>query len=246
MYWQKWSDRLKRELKLDTDPVAVTFTGAPPPGPRPRHGKISVCQALKRAGEGEVITITAESCGCPGGLISLGLGRMPSEGRERLVHFLVHQEKVYCSRVAIHRGQQSVPPPLGVASHVLFAPLSRAAVLPDIVVFIGRPAALHPLATLAGYWDGGSIKAELTGPACRTAVAYPAVTGEIGLSLLDFGARRLAGFPDDHLLVSIPLHRMMGIVQALDQGVGRQGGEESESIERQIEALGKVEKPLTD
>jgi hypothetical protein len=28
MYWQKWSDRLRKELKLGTEPVAVTFAGA--------------------------------------------------------------------------------------------------------------------------------------------------------------------------------------------------------------------------
>ena len=85
------------------------------------------------------------------------------------------------------------------------------------------------------------MKAELSGPACRTGVTYPVVTGEIGLSLLDFGARRLAGFADDHLLVGIPLHRMMSILQALDQGVGREDVERSESIERQIDELGKIE-----
>jgi uncharacterized protein (DUF169 family) len=241
MYWQKWSDRLKKELKLEADPIAVTFAGAPAPGTPPPQGKVSVCQALKRAGEGELITITVETCGCPGGLVSLGLGQMPPEGRERLVHFLVEKEKVYCSRVAIYRGQQTVPPPLGVASHVFFSPLSRAAALPDIVVFIGRPGSLHHLVSFAGYWEGGSMKAELSGPACRTGIAYPVVTGEIGLSLLDFGARRLAGFPEDQLLVSIPFHRMFGILHALDQGVGRESAEELASIERQIEELGKIE-----
>jgi uncharacterized protein (DUF169 family) len=240
MYWQKWSDRLKRELKLGMDPVAVTFGDALAPGAPAPLAKLSVCQALKRAAEGESLTITAETCGCPGGLVSLGLGRLPLEGRERLVHFLVEKEKVYCSRVAIHRSQQTVPPPVGIASHVSFSPLSSAAVLPDIVVFIGKPGSLHQLVGLAGYWEGGSIKPELSGPACRTGVAYPVVTGGIGLSLLDFGARRLARFPEDHLLVSIPFHRMAGILDALDQGVGRAGTEESESIERQIEELGKV------
>jgi len=240
MYWQKWSDRLKKELRLNTEPVAVAFAGAPAPGTSPPQGKVSVCQALKRAGEGESITITVETCGCPGGLASLGLGQMPPEGRERLVHFLIEKEQVYCSRVAIHRGQQSVPAPLGMASHVFFAPLSRAETLPDIVVFIGKPGALQRLVTYAGYWEGGSLKAELSGPACRTGVTYPVVTGEIALSLLDFGARRLAGFTEDQLLVSVPLHRMMGIIRALDQGAGGTDGEDAESIERQIEELGKV------
>ena len=241
MYWQKWSERLKKELKLDTDPIAVTFAGAPASGAPSPQGKVSVCQALKKASEGEAVTITAETCGCPGGLVSLGLGQMPPQGRERLVDFLVKKEKVYCSRVAIYRGQQSVPPPLGMASHVFFSPLSSAAALPDIVVFIGKPSSLQRLVGFAGYWEGGSLKAELSGPMCRTGIVYPVVTGEIGLSLLDFGARRLAGFAEDHLLVAVPLHRMIGILEALDQGVSREGVEVSENIERQIDELGKAE-----
>ena len=241
MYWQKWSDRLKKELKLETNPIAVTFAGAPAAGTPSAQGKVSVCQALKKASEGEAVTITAETCGCPGGLVSLGLGQMPPQGRERLVDFLVKKEKVFCSRVAIHRSQQSVPAPLGMASHVFFSPLASAATLPDAVVFIGKPGSLQRLVSFAGYWEGGSMKAELAGPACRTGITYPVVTGEIGLSLLDFGARRLAGFPEDHLLLSVPLHRMMGILEALEQGVSPEGVEEGEGIERQITELGKVE-----
>ena len=240
MYWQQWSDRLKRELMLGTDPVAVTFAGTPAPGTIPPQGKVSVCQALKRASQGEQVTISAETCGCPGGLVSLGLGQMPAQGRERLVHFLVNTEKVYCSRVAIHRGQQTVLPPVGVASHIVFSPLSRATDLPDLVVFIGSPGSLHPLLGYASYWEGRSMKAELSGPACRTGIAYPVVTGEIGLSLLDFGARRLAGFAQDHLLVAVPFHRMIGILHALDQGVGGGREEAPESVERHIDELGRV------
>jgi uncharacterized protein (DUF169 family) len=128
-----------------------------------------------------------------------------------------------------------------MASHVLFAPLSSATTLPDLVVFIGKPGSLQRLIGFAGYWEGGSLKAELAGPACRTGIAYPVVTGEIGLSLLDFGARRLAGFPEDHLLLAIPLHRMIGIIEALDRGIGREAGETDENIEQQIDELGKIE-----
>lgn len=85
------------------------------------------------------------------------------------------------------------------------------------------------------------MKAELTGPACRTGITYPIVTGEIGLSLFDAGARRLAGFAEDQLLVSVPFHKMIGIIYALDQGVGREHKETPENMERQIDELGKVE-----
>lgn len=240
MYWQKWSERLKRELTLDTDPVAVTFTGPQTPAPGSTREKISVCQALKKASGGEAVVITRETCGCPGGLVSLGLGQTPPEAKERLVDFLVNREKVYCSRVAIYRGQQSVPPPVGVGSQVFFTPLSKATVLPDLVVFVGQPGSLHHLINFADYWEGGSIKAELSGPACRTGVAYPIVTGEVGLSLFDFGARRLAGFPESHLLVAIPWHRMLGVMAALDHGVGGKRMEDQETAERQIDELGGV------
>jgi uncharacterized protein (DUF169 family) len=240
MYWQKWSDRLKRELKLDTDPVAVTFTGPQAPAGSSTKEKVSVCQALKRASDGEAVVITRETCGCPGGLVSLGLGQTPPQGKEKLVDFLIHKEKVYCSRTALYRSQQTVLPPVGVGSQVSFSPLSKADGLPDVVVFIGKPGSLHHLITSAGYWQGGSMKAELSGPACKTGIAYPVVTGEIGLSLLDFGARRLAGFAEDNLLVAIPMHRMMGVISALEQGVGGEREAKRESIEREIDELGGV------
>jgi uncharacterized protein (DUF169 family) len=240
MYWQKWSDRLKRELKLDTDPVAVTFEGPQVLGSGSTKERVSVCQALKRASCGEAVVITRESCGCPGGLVSLGLGQIPSQGKEKLVDFLINKEKVYCSRMAMHRSQQTVSPPVGVGSQVSFSPLSKADALPDVVVFIGKPGSLHHLISFAGYWEGGSMKAELSGPACRTGVAYPVVTGEIGLSLLDFGPRRLAGFAEGYLLVAVPMHRMFGVISALDHGVGGERKEKRESIEREIDELGTV------
>jgi uncharacterized protein (DUF169 family) len=240
MYWQNWSERLKNELGISTDPVAVTFTGATATGIPAPQNKLSVCQALKKASEGEGVTITAETCGCPGGLVNLGLGQMPAQGREKLVEFLVNKEKIYCSRMCIHRGQQTVQAPVGVASHVAFTPLSKTEVLPDLVGFVGKPGALHHLLSLINYWEGTSMKAELAGPACRTGVTYPVVTGEVGLSLFDSGARRLGHFAEDLLLVTVPFHRMIGVMHALDQGASGKHGKTSEEIERQIDELGKV------
>ncbi len=242
MYWQAWSARLKEELALDTEPIAVTFAGRVPEGSAPSEGKVSVCQALHRASRGASVTVTADTCGCSGGLVSLGLGQMTGEGKERLVDFLVHRETVYCSRAVLHRAQRIVDAPVGMATHVCFGPLAGAAALPDLVVFVGKPGSLHHLVGLASYWDGLSLAAELTGPACRTGITYPVVTGQIGVSLLDFGARRLAGFGEDEMLVSVPFHRMIGIAHAIEQGVQRPRDQRAEAIEREIERLGPVQR----
>jgi uncharacterized protein (DUF169 family) len=242
MEWRGWSDQLKAVVHLECEPVAVGFLGplpeeAPAPG-----GKVSVCQALRRASEGEWVTVTAETCGCPGGLVNLGLGQTPAAGKERLVEFLVEKEKVYCSRAALHRGQQAVPPPLGMAPRVCFAPLSAATFQPDLVLFLGRPGALNELIGLVNYWEGGALATDLSGPACRSGITYPLMTGDLGLSLLDFGARRLADFPEDLLLVSVPLHRMILAMQALAAGRKRHMGEGKDTAEKEIDALGPVEK----
>ncbi len=242
MDWQKWSDRLRKHLNLATDPVAVAFTNRPMPGGPQAHGKVSVCQALQRASEGEVITVTVETCGCAGGLVSLGLGQMPQQGKEKLVDFLVNKEKVYCSRMALHRSQQVVQAPVGAASHVIFCPLSKATVLPDLVALLGTPGSLHSALSLAAYWEGSSILAELSGPACRSGITYPLLSGQIGISLLDHGARRLARFGADQVLVAIPFHRMLGIMEAVDRGVGVGRAEDVATAERQIDELGSVEK----
>jgi len=235
-----WAEPLVRTLRLDTQPVAVSVGG--PPDPEAAAGsKLSVCQAIERAARGETCVITGDTCGCPGGMVSLGLGQTPAAAREKLVEFLVEREKVYCSRVAMHRGRQTVPPPVGVGGQYTFAPLATAATRPDLVLFVGKPGSLHVLIELASYWDGGSLEAELAGPACRTGVAYSLVTGEVGLSLFDFGARRLAGFADDLLLVSVPFGRMLGIMQAIDEGVGSGRVKDRAGMERDIDGLGRVE-----
>jgi uncharacterized protein (DUF169 family) len=242
MEWRGWSDRLKVELNLELEPVAVAFTGAVPEGAAAPEGKLSVCQALRRASEGEGITITADTCGCPGGLVNLGLGQTSAQGKERLVDFLINREQVYCSRAALHRGQQTVLPPVGMASHVCFAPLATASFRPDLVVFLGRPGSLHRLMGLANYWEGGALETDLAGPACRTGITYPLVTGHLGLSLLDFGARRLAGYAEDLLLLSVPYHRMIGIMHALEQGLHLPVEKAPDALEREFVDLGPLEK----
>ena len=129
-----------------------------------------------------------------------------------------------------------------MATHVCFAPLAAASFRPDLLVFLGRPGSLHRLIGLANYWEGGALETDLAGPACKTGITLPLVTGHLGLSLLDFGARRLAGYAEDLLLVSVPYHRMIGIMYALDQGLRVPGDKSPDALEREFVDLGPLEK----
>jgi hypothetical protein len=44
---------------------------------------------------------------------------------------------------------------------------------------------------------------------------YPLVSGEINVSFLDFTARKMKKYSPDELFVSVPYHRMAGIIESI-------------------------------
>jgi len=56
----------------------------------------------------------------------------------------------------------------------------------------------------------------MAGSTCHQAVAYPVVTGELNVSLMDFTSRHIRGYKAEDLLVSIPYHRFHGVIRSID------------------------------
>ena len=165
-----------------------------------------------------MIDITADTSACPGGTWHLGLAERPGGEADRAVkEFLVDGEKIYCSIAAFHRGQAlTAPPPLGLAEHVVLAPMSKAELRPDVVLFICNAEQGCRLVTLDGYDTGIPPRVEMSGATCHQAIAYPVVTGELNVSLMDYTSRRMPGLEAGDLLVSIPYHRFHGVMRSID------------------------------
>jgi len=216
MIWQKWAKRLTSVLKLKGEIIAVTY--AFKPDVKSKKGKHWVCQALLDANRGETIVLTKESSSCGGGTYHLGLGSWPTGEADRaLKKFLVEGEKLFCSIAAFYRSQQlTAPPPYGLADTVVISPLSAATLRPDLLVFICNPEQACRLVTLATYSDGIPPKTEIVGSTCHMVIAYPLVSGELNLSLLDYTSRRIKGFAADQLCVTIPFHKMPAVMESID------------------------------
>ena len=148
----------------------------------------------------------------------MGLGPRPEGDADKaLKKFLVHGEKLFCSIAAFNRAMMlASPPPFGLAENVIFAPMEKAEQMPDLVMFIVNAEQACRLIQLATYWDGVSPKTEMIGSACHMAVAYPLVSGEINVTFLDWTARRTKPYKPDELIVTVPYHRLPGIVEAID------------------------------
>ncbi len=216
MVWQGYSKRLREVLGLEGSPIAVSYSMVP--ASKAKSGKHWVCQALLDAREGAIINLSQESCACPGGIWHLGLGPRPSgEADKALKKFLVEGEKLFCSIATFHRAMTlTTQPPVGLADYVVFAPLEKAEIVPDLVVFLCTPEQACRLVTLATYPDGLPPKTEIVGSTCHMVIAYPLVSGELNISLLDYTSRKYQNYKPEELFVTIPYHRPLGLVGSID------------------------------
>ena len=176
----------------------------------------------------------------------MGLGERPTGEADRaLKEFLVNGEKLYCSIATFHRAQAlTTPSPLGLADHVILSPMDRAEFRPDVVLFICNADQACRLVTLDGYDTGIPPRTEMSGATCHQAIAYPVVTGELNVSLMDYTSRRIRGYKPEDLLVSIPYHRFLGVMRSIDHcTAGRAKMEIPESFRRLAggEALADLE-----
>jgi len=233
MEWQTYANPIREVLGLKGSPIAVTYAMEAPT--KHAGGKHRVCDAFLKVAKGKTIDLTKETSSCPGGTWHLGLGERPKGERDKaLKEFLVKGEKLYCSIAAFNRAQGlAAQPPLGLADHVVLSPLEEAEFPPDIVVFLCNAEQACRLVTLDSFSTGIPPRIEMSGATCHQVIAYPVVTGELNVSLMDYTSRHIRGYQAEDLFVSIPYHRFLGVMRSLDAcTAGRAKMEIPESFRR--------------
>jgi uncharacterized protein (DUF169 family) len=235
MQWKDYADKIRELLGLKGNPVAITYSMKPPSSSV--DGKHRVCDAFLCARDGKVIDLTTSTSACSGGTWHLGLGERPKGDEDKALNeFLVDGEKLYCSIAAFHRAQAlTVPPPLGLADHVILSPMDKAEFRPDVILFICNAEQACRLVTLDSYDTGVPPRIEMSGSTCHQTVAYPIVTGELNVSLMDYTSRRIRGYKPEDLFVSIPYHRFHGVMRSIEHcTAGRAKMEIPESFRRLV------------
>jgi len=216
MEWQAWGQRLVEVLELKLAPIAVTYAEKGPEGAQVR--KCRVCGALRDVAQGAVIDLTAENSACPGGSQYLGLQAQPPDRQATLREFLIHGEKLFSCPASIYRSMAlaKVRPPFGLAPHVVFAPLPRTLLRPDVTVFICNAWQAARLINLAYYETGEPMECDPTGSLCRSAITYPLVMNRVNVTFGDVTARKMEKYAEDELLVSLPYPALRSVALSLD------------------------------
>lgn len=222
-------------LNIEKQPIGVAFAGEPP-GAAPVDGRYGVCNGILRAGEGKLIELTAEKCSCPGGRVHTGL----VQERDVPLELLVEGEKLWADVVAAHRAstrsRELAEPPVELADNIFFYPVGQVSLESDLVLFLVDAEQVSRLVSLAQFWDGRTPAFRMHGSLCWSAVTYPLVKGKFNVTAGDISGRRIADWPSDLLIASIPAEQLDQMADAVDKSTAGTA-EPSEEFEKLTDSI---------
>jgi len=205
--------RLKSLLGLESNPVAVAFSDAPPAGmKRIDAPAVSGCTYWKLAAEGRAFyTEAGDHLGCPVGAHTHNVA-MPPEKRQELqgmVGTMVQLEYIRMEEIPQIPQRKR---PMKVAS---YAPLEGATFRPDAVLVRGKPRAIMLLAEAASAAGAPVHEGVMGRPTCAF-IPVTADDGRAAASAGCIGNRVYTGLADDEMYFSIPGAQLETVVTKLE------------------------------
>ncbi|HUJ39508.1 MAG TPA: DUF169 domain-containing protein [Candidatus Acidoferrales bacterium] len=207
------SSRLSALLHLESRPVAVAFSDAPPSGLRRIESPaVSGCTYWKLAAEGRSFyTEAADHWGCPVGAHTHNVP-MPGEKQKELqgmIGTMVQLEYIRMEEIPQIPQRRT---PLAFAS---YAPLDSATFPPDAVLVRGNARAIMLLAEAAAA-AGAPVHGGVMGRPTCAFIPVTADQGQAAASAGCIGNRVYTGLRDDEMYFSIPGPKLEAVVAKLE------------------------------
>jgi len=210
---------LKQILGLKHEPVAITLIkkGGEMPSDYPvTETPVRHCGTIMRARKGEKLLVTPEKEACPVGASALGMVPVPEKVASGEFH---HNMGMYKDPTAAKNTLElRTSFPLGSVIGVAAAPLGKATLVPDVVVFTLLPEqAFWLIPAAATFEEGGRVAVEMAAvqASCVDATIIPIVKGKTNISLGCFGCRKTTDIMAEEMLVGIPFKNFEGVVKAV-------------------------------
>ena len=218
--WQKYAEELVSVLGITGQPIAITYTDKEIE-PTIKKG-LDVCTVLLNVRDGEIVRLSKTKCTCPGGRWHLGFG----EKRMGLEKMLVEGDKLWSTVAIAHQSigntHRIAPPPLKLTKYIVFSPMNKAELRPDLITILCNPDQASRLIFLADY-HGDPVKPEVLGSLCWSAITYPLISGNINITMGDPTARKHHKYDPNELIVSIPYRMIPNIMEALQFSTAGKG-----------------------
>jgi uncharacterized protein (DUF169 family) len=206
------------KFNFERPPVGVTYMINQPEGIEQLDKRLALCEMIKEGQQrGKAFFISKENENCAGKRL-LGMGgyapEIPSSGQIG-VDFEIFQDNR-----ANWRLYQYQPQLKGVVNYVVFAPLEKITLEPDILIIMGTVSQAEILMRAMSYSTGEMWSSKLTGVgACSWLFAYPYLSGNVNYTVtgMSFGMKAKQLFPEGLMLLSIPYNWIPTILHNLKE-----------------------------
>jgi uncharacterized protein (DUF169 family) len=226
--WTKKAEALNRLIRPLTFPIAVRLVRSVEEFPektrrpfRDMRFKTNLCVGMTMARKyGWTVGIAADDNTCPVAAYTYGWSEPESESRKALADFMVVM-KYSASENAARATMEAVDQvklSKGQCAGVVFSPLERTKVEPDLVMIFCKPAQLMRLVHGATQETGVPVQSIFSGRGgtCTEGILQTFKTGKPKVVLPGNGDRVWAMVQDDEMVFTIPADWLDPVVRGLE------------------------------
>ena len=200
---------------FEMPPVGVKFTIRRPDLPRITK-KMTLCQMIKHAQDGNVFYAELEDHTCDAGLYVMGMKDVakPYVNGEYGTGLQIYESPRAASRLYRHIYKIE----RGTVNFVSFAPLDKMTFKPDVLLIMADITQTEILLRASSYRTGDMWLSKYTAAlGCDWLLVYPYVSGEINHTTtgLGFGMRRRHIFKEGMHFISVPFDKIQPMLGTL-------------------------------
>ena len=205
-----------KEFQFEIEPVGVKYLTKAPDGMSRLGQRMTLCEMLKKAQEGDPFYAEPQDHACGAGLYVLG----QTDLEEQFINGEYGSGLgVFCDARAASRLYHYIPRiARGVVNYVAFSGLGKLSFDPDILILLAKTGQAEVILRAMSYKTGSPWLSRYSAAiGCAWLFIYPFLDGQINFisTGLGFGMKRRKLFPEGLHVVSIPFDRLPSMLQTL-------------------------------
>lgn len=226
--WTQKAEALSRFIRPLTFPIGVKLVESVDEFPertrrpfRDMGFKTNPCVAMTMARKyGWTVGMTADDNACPIAAYTYGWSESESESEKALIDFMVvmkYSANEDAAKTSLE-GAEQVKLSKGKYAGVVFSPLERSKIDPDLIMIFCNPAQLMRLVHGATQETGVSVQSTFSGRAgtCTEGVLQTFKTGKPKVVLPGNGDRVWAMVQDEEIAFAIPSNWLDSVIRGLE------------------------------
>ena len=223
---------LMPSLGLSRPAIGLAFVDEPPAGVGRPDGDVPSACAFWRMAEREVFYAAEEEYfNCPIGVMTMGF-QVPVERQEEADSIIT----TMCELEYFDPDEASALPSVsGAHQGIVYGPLARMPVEPDVALFFCKPGQAMLIAESCGSFSWTSQGMTAFGRPTCAAIPVALQSRKASASMGCIGFRVYTGIPDEEMMIAIPRGELQGLVDRMETTVSANSALEAFHTQRRAQ-----------